>query len=174
MLSVYYSHHSHNPLPACCRRESSVFRQSGFQLVELLIALAVISVLAIVAIPGYSRYRDKVNNATAAIDIDSITKRINEFYIDNHYYPDSLADVNLSYLQDPWHHPYHYLRINGAGRAGNAALRKDRNLVPINTDYDLYSNGKDGASSPPLTARESRDDIIRANNGQFIGLATDY
>ena len=76
MLSVYYSQHSHNPLPACCRRKASVFRQSGFQLLELLIALAVISVLAIVAIPGYSRYRDKVDNAAAAIDIDSITKRI--------------------------------------------------------------------------------------------------
>jgi hypothetical protein len=28
--------------------------------------------------------------------------------------------------------------------------------VPINTQYDLYSMGKDGKSSPALTAKEAR------------------
>ncbi|MCP5251868.1 MAG: hypothetical protein H6939_09135 [Burkholderiales bacterium] len=46
--------------------------------------------------------------------------------------------------------------------------------MPINSDYDLYSMGKDGASVSPLTAKASRDDIIRANNGRFIGRAADY
>jgi general secretion pathway protein G len=47
-------------------------------------------------------------------------------------------------------------------------------MVPINTDYDLYSMGKDEASTAPLTARASLDDIVRANNGGFIGLAHKY
>jgi general secretion pathway protein G len=34
--------------------------------------------------------------------------------------------------------------------------------------------GKDGKSQSPLTAKASRDDIIRANNGQYVGLAADY
>ena len=34
--------------------------------------------------------------------------------------------------------------------------------------------GKDGASLGPLTAKESRDDIVRANDGRFIGLASEY
>jgi len=46
--------------------------------------------------------------------------------------------------------------------------------VPINTDFDLYSMGPDGRSAPPLTAKHSRDDIVRANDGAFIGLASDY
>ena len=53
-------------------------------------------------------------------------------------------------------------------------MRKDQNLVPINSDYDLYSLGEDGDSKAPLTARASHDDIIRANNGNFIGLGEDY
>lgn len=53
-------------------------------------------------------------------------------------------------------------------------VRKDRNLVPINSNFDLYSMGQDGQSRPPLTARVSRDDIIYANDGAFIGLAEDY
>jgi len=53
-------------------------------------------------------------------------------------------------------------------------MRKDKNLTPINTYYDLYSTGKDGLSVSPLTAKHSRDDIVRANDGGFIGLATDF
>jgi general secretion pathway protein G len=46
--------------------------------------------------------------------------------------------------------------------------------VPINSDFDLYSVGKDGQSQDPLTAPVSRDDIVRANNGRFVGLASTY
>ncbi len=53
-------------------------------------------------------------------------------------------------------------------------MRKDRFLVPINTDFDLYSMGRDGKSTPPLTAAASRDDIIRANGGAYIGPAKGY
>jgi general secretion pathway protein G len=53
-------------------------------------------------------------------------------------------------------------------------VRRDKNLVPINTDFDLYSVGKDGVTVSPLTAAQSRDDVVRANDGTFIGLGEDY
>ncbi len=53
-------------------------------------------------------------------------------------------------------------------------MRKDRFLVPLNSDFDLYSKGPDRKSVPPLTAEASRDDIIRANDGGYIGLASEY
>ncbi len=52
--------------------------------------------------------------------------------------------------------------------------RKDRFLVPINSDYDLYSKGKNGDSVPPLTAPQSRDDIVRAADGSFVGIASEF
>ncbi len=52
--------------------------------------------------------------------------------------------------------------------------RKDRFLVPINSDYDLYSKGKDGESKAPLSPKVSHDDIIRANDGAFVGLASEF
>ncbi len=154
--------------------KKSAFQQSGLQLLELLIALAVASLLTVIAIPSYSDYRDKADDATAAADIQSISQKIERYYIENNRYPDSLADVNSAALLDPWKNPYRYLRINGAGLKGKAALRKDKSLVPINTDFDLYSSGKDGSSMMPLTAKVSQDDIVRANNGKYIGLASDY
>jgi general secretion pathway protein G len=44
----------------------------------------------------------------------------------------------------------------------------------LNSDYDLYSKGRDGRSVSPLTAKASRDDVIRASNGGFIGLGANY
>jgi len=52
--------------------------------------------------------------------------------------------------------------------------RKDHFLVPLNSDYDLYSVGKDGESRAPLSAPQSADDVIRANDGAYIGLAANY
>jgi general secretion pathway protein G len=53
-------------------------------------------------------------------------------------------------------------------------IRKDRSLHPLNTDFDLYSLGADGRSVAPLTAKQSHDDIIRANNGGYYGYGEDY
>ena len=58
--------------------------------------------------------------------------------------------------------------------AAPQGLAKGPQPVPINSSYDLFSQGKDGQSSPPLTASASRDDIVRANDGDFIGLASRY
>ena len=62
----------------------------------------------------------------------------------------------------------------GKGNADKGKPRKDRFLHPINSDYDLYSMGKDGESVEPLTAKKSHDDVIRANDGQFVGLAVEF
>ena len=65
---------------------------------------------------------------------------------------------------------------SGGGGGGNAIsqARKDRFLVPINSDYDLYSSGPDGDSKAPLNAKASRDDVIRGSNGGFYGLAEKF
>jgi len=34
--------------------------------------------------------------------------------------------------------------------------------------------GADGKSTSPFTAQESRDDIVRANDGRFVGLVSNY
>lgn len=144
----------------------------GLTLTELLIALGIVGVLAAVAIPMYADQTEKRNVAQAVQDITQIQTVIGLYEIDSRQLPDTLADVKMDTKRDPWNNAYGYTRLDTAKGKGSA--RKDKNLVPINTDYDLWSNGKDGKSVAPLTAAASRDDIVRANNGRFVGRASDY
>lgn len=64
---------------------------------------------------------------------------------------------------------------NGGGsNCGQGGARKDRHLHPISSDFDLYSMGKDKDSVKPLTAQKSHDDVIRASDGGFYGLARNF
>jgi general secretion pathway protein G len=144
----------------------------GFTAPELLIAVAILGVLAMLAVPAYSDYRDRVDLAQAIVDIKGMDARLQHYFEDNRVYPDDLAAVGLAGKLDPWGHPYEYTNL--ASIKGKGKARKDKNLVPINSDFDLYSLGKDGASSPPLNAKASRDDVVRASDGRFVGLAKDF
>jgi general secretion pathway protein G len=143
-------------------------------LTELLIAVAIIAVLTAIAVPSYSGYRDRVLVAQAKSDIKALESGIAQYYADNRRFPDSLADIGKAGMLDPWNHPYEFLNLTTPSPGLMGKRRKDKNLVPINSDYDLYSKGKDGQSQAPLTAQHSRDDIVRASDGRFVGLAADY
>lgn len=147
---------------------------TGFSLVELMLAVAILALVVAIAYPSYSRFIDKARNATSISDIKDIEQAIERFYVRNNALPDTLAQVGMDGLLDPWDKPYRYLRIAGSGIKGKGSLRKDKALNPINTDYDLYSMGKDGQSKLPFTGPVSFDDIVRCNNGRYIGLAADY
>lgn len=58
------------------------------------------------------------------------------------------------------------------GGAGGA--RKDRFLVPINSDFDVYSMGKNRDTVAPLNPPKSQDDVIRASDGGYYGLARNF
>lgn len=147
-------------------------KNSGFTLIEIMIVIAIIGTLAGIATPNYIRYREKALETRAITEIQLIERELNLFQMENETLPDSLAEIGLSTLQDPWGNPYQYL--NFANVKGNGLKRKDYSTVPVNTDYDLYSRGADGKSQAPFIAQESRDDIVRANNGQYIGRVSNY
>lgn len=152
-----------------------IFSQRAFTLIELLVTIAIIGVLATIAVPTYSDYIDKAKAVQAVMDIKHIEQLLATYQSSNGKFPPSLNEVGAQNLLDPWGNPYQYLNLsdpNIKGTTGKA--RKDHNLVPINSDFDLYSMGKDGKSVSPLTAKASRDDIVRANNGRYIGLASKY
>ena len=147
-------------------------RMAAFKLVELLLVVAIVAVLATIAVPSYSSYVDRGKVTQAEGDIVQIEVAMAQYVADNGSLPGALSNLNNVPLVDPWGNPYQYLNLGSRGAMGHA--RKDRSLVPINSDYDLYSMGKDGQSSPPLTASVSKDDVVRGRNGDFVGPGADF
>jgi general secretion pathway protein G len=137
-----------------------------------MLALIVVATLAVIAVSAYSSYMEKARVSQAEEDLTSIEARIALYQATNGELPTSLAQVGDGTMLDPWGHPYYYLDFTGLQNLGE--VRKDQNLVPINSDYDLYSAGANGATWPEIALPASQDDVIRANNGGYIGLASDY
>ena len=148
----------------------------GFTLIEVSIVVAIIGILAAIGGQRYTVYLDRVRVTQAILDIRGFQNEIMTQYVTDGEAPDSLAAAGIGAPLDPWGNPYQYLKIVGPPGPGVniGQARKDRFLVPINSIFDLYSMGKDGLSQPPLTPPASRDDVVRANDGSFIGLAEKY
>ena len=151
-----------------------VAKLRGFTLVELMVGVAIIGIIASIAYPSYLDYIEETKTEIAIADITLISGELDNYYTVHNSYPDNLSSLGMNEdaLTDEWGFRYQYFNITTA--KGNGKLRKDHSLVPINTDYDLYSVGKDGRTASPLTSALSRDDIVRAKNGAFIGKAADY
>ena len=140
-------------------------------LVELMVAVGITGILGTMAVSGYDYYMDKTRVARAVNDMLLIAQKLHEFRTNNRGLPDGLAAINLRTMRDPWGYPYQYLNLET--QQGNGQARKRKNLSPLNSDYDLYSMGKDGASQSSLMAKVSRDDVVRALDGRFMGRAAD-
>lgn len=154
----------------------STARQTGLTIIELMMAIAVLGALAAIALPSYQAYREKVRNHQAATDIAGIAANLKAYQLDNRYFPptlDTLPMYNPVPL-DPWGRPYQYLAIDIDPAPSKGAMRKDKHMNPLNSDFDLYSRGKDGKTKLPLMNPDSHDDIVRASNGAFIGLGKDH
>lgn len=167
-------HANENALPSCLTSLTGANARAGFTLIELMIAVAIIAVLMGISVPSYQSYIYNAQVLQAQADIKTLDVAIAQYYADTTSFPGSLADIGKSGMLDPWMNPYQYLCLSPLDKRNTGQVRKDKNLVPINSDYDLYSMGRDGKSNPPLTSNASRDDIVRASNGRFVGLASDY
>ncbi len=118
-------------------------------MIELMIALVVAGLLMTIALPAYTGYIDRANVSKAIGDIGSISLEIERFRLNNaDSMPATLNDLRMDIPLDPWGQAYEYLDIASAG-PGKGAFRKDGAFNPLNTDFDLYSVGKDGKSAGP-------------------------
>ncbi|HMK43574.1 MAG TPA: prepilin-type N-terminal cleavage/methylation domain-containing protein [Dissulfurispiraceae bacterium] len=149
--------------------------EKGFTLLEVLAVIAIIAILAAIALFAYAGYIEKTRNKRATAEIMNMSVAIEGFRTTNERYPNNLGEIGYGGLLDPWGHAYEYLNIaDDTTTNWQGKCRRDKMLNPINSDYDLYSMGADGQTKKQVSNKDSLDDIIRANNGAFVGLAADY
>ncbi len=61
--------------------------QKGFTLIELMIVIAIIGILAAIAIPQFSAYRERSYNAATISDLRGIRTSHEAYYADWEAYP---------------------------------------------------------------------------------------
>ena len=146
-------------------------RQKGFSILEGSIVLAVLSTIVVVTLPAVNDREDRMRMVQVQKDFGIIELRIQRYYAANGEYPPSLEAIGLA-RNDPWGNPYEYAR--NSDQQGNGNVRKKHGDVPVNLDFDLYSNGPDGDTRSPLNSTLGLDDIVRAEGGDFVGWSTEY
>ena len=130
----------------------------GFTLIEVMIVIAIVGILTSIATPNYIKYKEKARVAVATTEMREIEKEIVNYLIENGELPEDLSEIGMDKVLDPWGRPYKYLRIQASDEAKDdkskkGKPRKDHSLHPINSDYDLFSVGKDGKSTCPFGKR---------------------
>jgi general secretion pathway protein G len=161
---------SHLILSWCRRRLTG--RVDAFTFIELIITISIIGVLCGIAAPIYADFKYRSQLEIAKAIIREIESGINVYYIRYGTYPATLDDAMQVVPLDPWGYPYQY--VSSQDPTWSSKYRVDRNMQPLNTDYDLYSIGMDGQTNRNLAAMVSLDDVLRAGNGAFTDLAARF
>ena len=149
----------------------------GFTLIELMLVASIMGSLAALAIPNVARVLEESKVTEAMTDIRIFAATARDHKLVNGTFPDSFDKFGFDDPPiDPWGNEYEYLLIEGQFDIypPGKKPKQDRFLRPINRDFDVYSMGPDGETSDVLTDAASLDDIIRANDGGFVGIAEEY
>jgi prepilin-type N-terminal cleavage/methylation domain-containing protein len=146
----------------------------GFTFLEIVIVIIIAALIVGSAFPAYMYLIDSARNRRAIQDIRDMADDIDRFGRLNKRYPNDLAEIFTETPQDPWGITYRYLNIREAANPGSLPIRTDINEERLNSDYDLYSMGSDTVSLTSIAEPTSRDDIVRGDNGDFIGVVIDY
>ena len=147
----------------------------GFTLAELIVVITIVGILSTIGLGVYIHFIDKARNTRAVAEIRMYEKEIMNFLNDTERLPDALTELGFRVTRDPWKNSYQFINFDSAGADDKRRTKGARGKgSPLNTDYDLYSMGKDGLSAPVLTDDVSKDDIIRADDGGYTGLASGY
>lgn len=139
----------------------------GFTLVELIVVVGILGILALMALQTFNRYVVTVRINRTIADLRTLDKAILAYYIDKNTFPATLQEAGMGGQLDAWTRQYEYQLLGG----GAPALEDSLGL-PLNELYDLYSKGIDGVTSISAADASSADDIVRSNDGQYVGTRT--
>ncbi len=80
--------------------ENVIKTKKGFNLIELMITVAIIGILAVATYPSYTDYIAKGARADGLASLMRVANLQEQFYLDNKQYTEDMKDLNLG--ADPY------------------------------------------------------------------------
>ena len=80
----------------------------GMTLLELMLVMALISLMAAIAIPSYQGYANRARVNRAISEIAMLSLEISKWQLNLGVLPDTLAEAGLDGRLDPWGQPCEY------------------------------------------------------------------
>ncbi len=75
-------------------------QRRGFTLIELLTVIVVIGILAMIALPRFSKTREKAYDAAAISDLRNLITACESYFATHQIYPDDIDDLEDARLSD--------------------------------------------------------------------------
>ena len=157
-----------NRLIRCCR---------GLTILELMVTMMGFATLMAIALPVIEGAQEDLRLHEAVTDIQVIQFEVITYEFKYGTIPETMDDMNVpeDILTDPWGRSYQYLNyVWGDAQTPKQKPKKDQFLKPINTAFDIYSMGPDGETAENLNSNDAKDDIIRAADGEYLGVAEEF
>lgn len=155
----------------CCTAQQRRQRQrhlvtfsAGFTMIELLVVVAVLGILAMLSIPTYNEFVSRAKNGRAKQEVRLLEREIIDYFMQTESLPLTLGEIRRGDLKDPWGNLYVYSRTPIRNRFG----------ANLNSDFDIFSMGKDGNTDPVVSSAAGKDDLVRGADGAFLSSGADW
>ena len=148
-------------------------RQSGFSLLELLIAMMIIAVIATLGVKQYAKYSARARHLKASDNLKIVSEGLDQYYLKHGKYPDfgsfdAMVDTNSALVKenliatnmpalDPWGQPF-----QGKSSKGTYELKCDGDptnpdeLGPFTREPGRISGSNQGALAPTAPAEGAK------------------
>ena len=123
---------------------STVQHSKGFSLIELMVVIAIVSLLAAIAIPNYFSYRNKSYCSLAETDASNVSRAISAYFaIPSHINLPTAADlkININNTVDISGDPNTTITItvtDDSGRCPDRYQQVNQNWDPLTDTYVYY------------------------------------
>jgi len=77
------------------RRDGILARPAGFTIIELMIAVVIVGILLLVALPGYLQQTVKTKRAVGRAELQKVLAQQEQYFVNNRQYATSLADLGF-------------------------------------------------------------------------------
>jgi type IV pilus assembly protein PilE len=122
-------------------------KAAGFSLIELLIVMAIISIIAAIALPAYLKQIARGQRTSGQNFIMDLAQRDEQFFLDNKAYATTMAQLGYAALPAEVAPYYQLPTINVVAAGANTTVGYNISMVPaaktrlaINNDGTLWVN----------------------------------